>query len=223
MQGVRLTLAAFVCGVSNALGLGELRLDSGIDQAVSGHNSVTGRGGPVARRTFVSRWRFRKLFQSAALTRPFFLTRPALCAGGEKQPAVFRVESKPIPVREPPETFHRRAAPSQWPDVREYTLLLESALVRFRRWCFCFANAPPTLRQRLRPASPHRQLLQREPRQSAQSLRRSPSFPQLEAAGAAQYTTVRVITLWDMRGAHRPVTAVDMLQHWRIRAPTPGL
>lgn len=200
------TLAALYVGVSNALGLGELRLDSALNQPLSATIQLQGGEGLSPEDIRVSLAN-QEAFQSAGIDRPFFLTDLRFVPVVENNQLFIRVESS-RPVREPYLNFLVELRRPNGRMLREYTLLLDPPL--YDPQAGVLANAPrpapaPALSSPQRPV-----VAAAQPRSSAQPAPQ-PELPQLEAAsGAAQYTTVRGDTLWDIAAAQRPSNSVDI-------------
>ncbi|HSP32276.1 MAG TPA: peptigoglycan-binding protein LysM, partial [Halomonas sp.] len=120
------TLAALYVGVSNALGLGELQLDSALNQPLSASIQLQGGEGlsPDDIRVSLAN---QEAFQSAGIDRPFFLTDLRFVPVVENNRLFIRVESS-RPVREPFLNFLVELRRPNGRMLREYTLLLDPPL-----------------------------------------------------------------------------------------------
>lgn len=218
------TLAALYVGVSNALGLGELRLDSALNQPLSAIIQLQGGEGLSPEDIRVSLAN-PEAFQNAGIDRPFFLTDLRFVPVVENNRLLIRVESSQ-PVREPYLSFLVELRRPNGRMLREYTLLLDPPL--YNPHTGVIANAPQRAsaapaaavqRPQVAAAQP-RQPVPTQPRQSAAA---QPTLPKLQpAAGADEYTTVSGDTLWDIAAAKRPDNRVDITTNVQaIRALNP--
>ncbi|WP_022964183.1 type IV pilus assembly protein FimV [Halopseudomonas pelagia] len=209
------TLAALYVGVSNALGLGELRLDSALNQPLSAIIQLQGGEGlaPTDIRVSLAN---QEAFQSAGIDRPFFLTDLRFVPVVENNQLFIRVESS-RPVREPYLNFLVELRRPNGRMLREYTLLLDPPL--YDPQAGVLADAP-----RQAPASsPQRPVVAAAQPRSSYQADPQPDLPQLTPApGADQYTTVSGDTLWDIAAAQRPDSSVNIRTNMlAIRALNP--
>lgn len=215
------TLAALYVGVSNALGLGELRLDSALNQPLSAIIQLQGGEGLSPEDIRVSLAN-QEAFENAGIDRPFFLTDLRFVPLVENNRLLIRVESS-RPVREPYLNFLVELQRPNGRMLREYTLLLDPPL--YNRQTGIIANAPqrasaaPVPRPQVAAAQPRQQAAE-QPRQRAAP---QPTLPKLKpVAGADEYTTVAGDTLWDIAAAQRPDSRVDITTNvLAIRALNP--
>jgi pilus assembly protein FimV len=214
------TLAALYVGVSNALGLGELRLDSALNQPLSASIQLQGGEGLSPEDIRVSLAN-QEAFQNAGIDRPFFLTDLRFVPVVENNRLFIRVEST-RPVREPFLNFLVELRRPNGRMLREYTLLLDPPL--YDPQAGSIASAPPPVpaagnrRPIVAAAQPRDQVQSAEPRsegpQSSDAQFAQPALPDLPeiqpASGADEYTTVSGDTLWDIAAAQRPDSSVDI-------------
>lgn len=218
------TLAALYMGVSNALGLGELQLDSALNQPLSARIQLQGSEGLSADDIRVSLAN-QDAFESAGIDRPFFLNNLRFIPVVENNRLFIRVESNQ-PVREPYLNFLVELRRPNGRVLREYTLLLDPPL--YNPQSGAIAKAPvqapagDTRRPMVAPAQPRDQVARSvRPQQSPQPAQ--PALPELQPAlGADEYTTVAGDTLWDIAVAQRPDSNVDVRTYMlAIRALNP--
>ncbi|WP_174958854.1 FimV family protein [Halopseudomonas pelagia] len=211
------TLAALYVGVSNALGLGELRLDSALNQPLSASIQLQGGEGLSPEDIRVSLAN-QEAFQNAGIDRPFFLTDLRFVPVVENNRLFIRVEST-RPVREPFLNFLVELRRPNGRMLREYTLLLDPPLYDPQAGAIANATPPAPAAGSRRPivaaAQPRDQVQSAEPRSEGQQSS-DPQFAQSElpeiqpASGADEYTTVSGDTLWDIAAAQRPDSSVDI-------------
>lgn len=211
------TLAALYVGVSNALGLGELRLDSALNQPLSASIQLQGGEGLSPEDIRVSLAN-QEAFQNAGIDRPFFLTDLRFVPVVENNRLFIRVEST-RPVREPFLNFLVELRRPNGRMLREYTLLLDPPLYDPQAGAIANATPPAPAAGSRRPivaaAQPRDQVQSAEPRsegqQSSDAQFAQPELPEIRpASGADEYTTVSGDTLWDIAAAQRPDSSVDI-------------
>ena len=192
------SLAALYVGVSSALGLGEMQLNSALNQPLSAIIVLQGAEGLSPDDVLVS-LADAATFDDAGINRPFFLTdlrfKPVL--RGNK--LAIQVQSSQ-PVREPYLNFLVELRRPNGRLLREYTLLLD----------------PPLYGNNARAPS----MPQAAPPARVQSAARAPApvaapvaqpLPDLQPqAGAKQYTTVSGDTLWDIANRSRPAESASV-------------
>ncbi|MFO7704401.1 MAG: FimV/HubP family polar landmark protein [Halopseudomonas sp.] len=204
------TLAALYVGVSNALGLGELRLDSALNQPLSAIIQLQGGEGLTPEDIRVSLAN-SEAFQNAGIDRPFFLTELRFVPVVENNRLLIRVESSQ-PVREPYLSFLVELRRPNGRMLREYTLLLDPPLYNPQTGVMAKAPQPASVAPAAAVQRP--QVAAAQPRQQAttqprQQVVAQPTLPTLQpAAGADKYTTVSGDTLWDIAAAQRPDSRV---------------
>lgn len=209
------TLAALYVGVSNALGLGELRLDSALNQPLSATIQLQGAEGLSPDDVLVSLAN-QQAFADAGIERPFFLTDLRFIPVVENNRLFIRVEST-RPVREPYLNFLVELRRPNGRMLREYTLLLDPPL--YDPQTGVIASAPPPVPQ----VAPARPSVAATPSRQQAEARRELELPDLQPqSGANSYTTVRGDTLWDIAAAQRPDRSVSIRTNMlAIRALNP--
>lgn len=214
------TLAALYVGVSNALGLGELQLDSALNQPLSASIQLQGVEGLSPEDIRVSLAN-QEAFQNAGIDRPFFLTDLRFVPVVENNRLIIRVESS-RPVREPFLNFLVELRRPNGRMLREYTLLLDPPLYDPQSGSVAAAPSQAPLAQSRTPivatAQPRDQsgaYPAPSPTQARQpeidERYAQPALPDIQpASGADEYTTVTGDTLWHIAAAQRPDSSVDI-------------
>ncbi|SDS15920.1 pilus assembly protein FimV [Halopseudomonas xinjiangensis] len=209
------SFAALYVGVASALGLGELKLDSALNQPLDA--TIVVQGGenldPTDIRVSLAD---PAAFRNAGLDRPHFLTELRFTPTVQNNQLVVRVQS-PAPVREPYLNFLVELRRPNGRLLREYTLLLDPPLYQ--------PSSPAQPRPFAAPAtSPVRDsrpasAASTQPRASSAAA----SLPQLSpAADAGQYRTAAGDSLWSIASRARPSEAVSIAETMRaIRALNP--
>ncbi|KKO00555.1 hypothetical protein LCGC14_0126460 [marine sediment metagenome] len=202
------SLAALYVGVSNALGLGELKLESALNQPLSATISLQGAEGMSPSDILVSLAN-PEAFEKAGIDRPFFLSDLRFIPVVENDRMTIRVESN-RPVREPYLNFLVELRRPNGRMLREYTLLLDPPL--FNSGSSPIAPqqpqqpVPQPLRSATRPA-PVSEPERAPAEQPAQQL----DLPDLQPQpGAGEHLTVSGDTLWDIAAASRPANSVSI-------------
>ncbi len=207
------SLATLYVGVANALGLGELTLDSALNQPLNATIVLQG-GENVDPNDIRVHLADSAAFRNAGLDRPHFLAELRFTPTIENNQLVVRVQSRG-PVREPYLNFLVELRRPNGRLLREYTLLLD-----------------PPLYQPSSPAQPsYSRAPVTEPARQNAAVRAAPAgasapsapLPQLSpAAGAAQYRTAAGDSLWSIASRARPSEAVSIAETMRaIRALNP--
>lgn len=209
------SLAALYVGVTNALGLGELKLDSALNQPLDATISLQGAANldPADIRVSLAD---AAAFQSAGLDRAHFLTELRFTPTMQNNQLVIRVQST-NPVREPFLNFLVELRRPSGRLLREYTLLLDPPMYQ-----------PPSVQPRPAAAPVSSAPVSREPASAPrQGARAAPAtaapLPQLEAVpGAKQYRTSAGDSLWTIAAQTRPDDSVSIPETMRaIRALNP--
>lgn len=210
------SLAALYVGVTNALGLGELKLDSALNQPLDATISLQGAANldPADIRVSLAD---TAAFQNAGLDRAHFLTELRFTPTVQNNQLVIRVQST-NPVREPYLNFLVELRRPSGRLLREYTLLLDPPMYQ-----------PPSMQPRPAAAPVSSAPVSRQPasapRQSASAAPvTAVPLPQLEAApGAKQYRTSAGDSLWTIAAQTRPNDSVSIPETMRaIRALNPN-
>lgn len=190
------TLASLYVGVSNALGLGELRLESALNQPLNATLYLQGGEGVSAQDVVIS-LAGQGAFDNAGIERPFFLTDLRFVPVQEGNRLYFKVQST-RPIREPYLNFLVELRQPNGRMLREYTLLLDPPLYNPQ----AVVASPAVTRAAInRPVQPGQAA--RSSAQSAAPAR--PALPDLQPQpGAARYTTVSGDTLWEIASRQRP-------------------
>lgn len=170
------SLAALYVGVSNALGLGQILLDSSLNQPLSATIQLQDGQGLSASDVIVSLAE-PDAFEKAGIDRPFFLTDLRFVPVVENSRLFIRVEST-RPIREPYLNFLVELRRPGGRILREYTVLLDPPLYEPQRASLAApatTQTPPRARQ---PVA-----VQPVPLQSAQTSRAAsnPSRTQLQS------------------------------------------
>lgn len=209
------SLAALYVGVSNALGLGEMRLDSSLNQPLSATIQLQDAQGLSASDIIVS-LAAPDAFDRAGIDRPFFLTDLRFVPVVENNQLLIRVEST-RPVREPYLNFLVELRRPGGRMLREYTVLLDPPL--YDPQAGVVAMPAATLPQPARspstsampsaaPAPTPVRPQQSAPATASTALRELPDLqPQSDAD---QYTTVAGDSLWDIAVNQRPDRSVPI-------------
>ena len=206
------SLAALYVGVSNALGLGEMRLDSSLNQPLSATIQLQDASGLAASDIIVSLAQ-PDAFEKAGIDRPFFLTDLRFIPMFKNDRLFIRVEST-LPVREPYLNFLVELRRPGGSILREYTVLLDPPLYEPQRGTFAAPAAALTQPRASRPdAAPSipRQADQTRAAASTSSRTQLQSLPDLQPQeGAEQYTTQAGDSLWDIAVNQRPDRSVPI-------------
>lgn len=211
------SLAALYVGVSNALGLGELRLDSSLNQPLSATIAIQGGEG-VSPSDVIVTLANQEAFEQAGIDRPFFLSDLRFTPVVENNRLSIRVESSK-PVREPYLNFLVELRRPSGRLLREYTLLLDPPL--YDPAAVVGAPVSPA-RQASSSRAPAASGPARETpsRQAPQPLQLPDIQPQ---AGARTHYTVAGDTLWVIAENARPADSVSVRDTMlAIRALNPG-
>lgn len=194
------SLAALYVGVTNALGLGEMQLDSALNQPLSAIIVLQGAEGLSPEDVLVS-LADSAAFDEAGIERPYFLTDLRFKPVMQGNKLAIQVDSSQ-PVREPYLNFLVELRRPSGRLLREYTLLLDPPLYG--------NNAPAPVQSMAQSAPPAR----------VQSTNRAPApvaapdaqpLPTLEPqSGAKQYVTVSGDTLWDIAHRTRPADSASI-------------
>lgn len=194
------SLAALYVGVTNALGLGEMQLDSALNQPLSAIIVLQGADGLSPDDVLVS-LADTAAFDEAGIERPFFLTDLRFKPVMQGNKLAIQVNSSQ-PVREPYLNFLVELRRPSGSLLREYTLLLDPPLYG--------NNAPAPVRSMAQSAPPARvQSADRAPAPIAAP--EAQPLPELQPqAGAQQYTTVSGDTLWDIAHRTRPAESASI-------------
>ena len=198
------SLAALYVGVASALGLGELELDSALNQPLDA--TIFLQGGenlePSDIRVSLAD---AAAFRSAGLDRPHFLTELRFTPTLENNRLVVRVQS-PGPVREPYLNFLVELRRPNGRLLREYTLLLDPPMYQ-----------PPVVSQpRSYPAPVAKPInegrsTETAVRQAPAETRKTHELPDLApASGAQQYRTSAGDSLWGIASRARPNQSVSI-------------
>lgn len=204
------TLAALYVGVSNALGLGEMRLDSSLNQPLSATIQLQDAQGLSASDIIVS-LAAPDAFEKAGIDRPFFLTDLRFVPVMENDRLLIRVEST-RPVREPYLNFLVELRRPGGRMLREYTVLLDPPLYDPQATAITAAaapQAPPRIASAPAPvASPVERTDPTPPETASTALRQLPELqPQPDGQ---KYTTVSGDSLWDIAVSQRPDRSVPI-------------
>lgn len=205
------TLAALYVGVSNALGLGEMRLDSSLNQPLSATIQLQDAQGLSASDIIVS-LAAPDAFDRAGIDRPFFLTDLRFVPVVENNRLLIRVEST-RPVREPYLNFLVELRRPGGRMLREYTVLLDPPLYDPQ---VASVTAPAAPRTQPRITSAPTPVSAPVARQADPAATQSAStalqaLPDLQPqAGAQQYTTVAGDSLWEIAVNQRPDSSVPI-------------
>lgn len=194
------SLAALYVGVTNALGLGELQLDSALNQPLSAVIVLQGADGLSPEDVMVS-LADAASFDEAGIERPYFLTDLRFQPVMQGNKLAIQVNSSQ-PVREPYLNFLVELRRPNGRLLREYTLLLDPPLYG--------NNAPAPVQSMPQSAPPARvQSADRAPAPiSAPDAQPLPTLkPQ---SGAQQYVTVSGDTLWDIAHRTRPAESASI-------------
>lgn len=206
------SLAALYVGVSNALGLGEMRLDSSLNQPLSATIQLQDARGLAASDVIVS-LADPDAFEKAGIDRPFFLTDLRFIPIFENNRLFIRVEST-RPVREPYLNFLVELRRPGGRILREYTVLLDPPLYEPQRVTFAAPAAALTQPRASRPdAAPSipRQADQAAGAVSTSSRTQLQPLPDMQPQeGAEQYTTQAGDSLWDIAVNQRPDRSVPI-------------
>ncbi len=201
------SLAALYVGVSNALGLGELRLDSSLNQPLSATIFIQGGEG-VSPSDVIVTLANQEAFEQAGIDRPYFLSDLRFTPVVENNRLSIRVESS-RPVREPYLNFLVELRRPNGRLLREYTLLLDPPL--YDPAAVVGASASPARQpspsQRPVASGPARETREATPRQAPQPLQLPDIKPQ---AGARTHFTVAGDTLWVIADNARPTDSVSV-------------
>ncbi|GAA6130114.1 hypothetical protein NBRC116187_04740 [Halopseudomonas sabulinigri] len=194
------SLASLYVGVTNALGLGEMQLDSALNQPLSAIIVLQGAEGLSPDDVLVS-LADTAAFDEAGIERPYFLTDLRFKPVMQGNKLAIKVDSSQ-PVREPYLNFLVELRRPNGRLLREYTLLLDPPLYG--------ANAPAPVQSMAQSAPPARvQSADRAPAPIAAP--EAQPLPSLEPqAGAKQYTTVSGDTLWDIAQRTRPAESASI-------------
>lgn len=214
------SLAALYVGVSSALGLGELRLDSSLNQPLNATISIQGSEG-ISPSDVIVTLANQEAFEQAGLDRPFFLTDLRFTPVVENNRLSIRVESSK-PVREPYLNFLVELRRPNGRLLREYTLLLDPPL--YDPAAVVGAQVSPARQtspgQGSVASSTARETREAPPRPAAQPLQLPDITPQ---AGAPTHYTVAGDTLWVIAENARPTDAASVRDTMlAIRALNPG-
>lgn len=208
------SLAALYVGVTNALGLGELRLDSALNQPLSATISIQG-GENVSPSDVLISLASPDAFEKAGIDRPHFLTDLRFIPVVENQRLIIRVESN-RPVREPYLNFLVELRRPNGRMLREYTVLLDPPLFNGGATAAAAVSAPvsprsePASQPRPAPAAPVERAAAAPPasapaRQQARPPVTTLDLPDLSPAPDARtHRTAPGDTLWDLAVQHRP-------------------
>ncbi len=194
------SLASLYVGVTNALGLGEMQLDSALNQPLSAIIVLQGAEGLSPDDVLVS-LADTAAFDEAGIERPYFLTDLRFKPVMQGNKLAIRVDSSQ-PVREPYLNFLVELRRPSGRLLREYTLLLDPPLYG--------NNAPAPVQSMAQSAPPAR--VQSADRMAAPiAAPEAQPLPTLEPqAGAQQYTTVSGDTLWDIAQRTRPAESATI-------------
>lgn len=211
------TLAALYVGVSNALGLGEMRLDSSLNQPLSATIQLQDTQGLSASDIIVSLAE-PDAFDRAGIDRPFFLTDLRFIPVVENDRLIIRVEST-RPVREPYLNFLVELRRPGGRMLREYTVLLDPPLYDPRNVSVAVPS-PPQAQPRVTstPAAARPQRGATEPaRTTSQRAAAEPARTTLQQLpdmqpqqDAQQYTTQAGDSLWEIAISQRPDRSVPI-------------
>ena len=194
------SLTAFYAGAGQALGLGELQLQSALNQPLQAVIELQDSQG-LSPSDVVVALADAEAFARSGLDRPHFLTGLSFTPVMDGQQLVIRVESQ-RPVREPYLNFLVQVTRSNGSLLREYTLLLDPPLYKPEP---VVASATPQPQRS--EAAPVRSAPAATPRQPAASL------PVLQPQpGAARYQTVSGDSLWTIAAATRLGDRVSVQQ-----------
>ncbi|UAW99753.1 LysM peptidoglycan-binding domain-containing protein [Halopseudomonas nanhaiensis] len=200
------SLATLYIGVANALGLGELKLDSALNQPLDATIFLQG-GGDVDPSDIRVSLADAAAFRNAGLERPHFLTELRFTPTMENNQLVVRVQS-PGPVREPYLNFLVELRRPNGRLLREYTLLLDPPLYQ-----------PPSAPQPRSFPAPAGNPVQQG--RAVDAAPRAPAAPRpaaapaalpdlAPAAGARQYRTAAGDSLWGIASRARPGESVSI-------------
>jgi pilus assembly protein FimV len=205
------SLAALYVGVSNALGLGEMRLDSSLNQPLSATIQLQDAQGLSASDIIVS-LAAPDAFDRAGIDRPFFLNDLRFVPVVENNRLLIRVEST-RPVREPYLNFLVELRRPGGRMLREYTVLLDPPLYDPQKVSVTTPAAPRTqARVTSAPATATAPVASRADQAVTQPASTAlQSLPDLQPqSGAQQYTTVAGDSLWDIAVNQRPDSSVPI-------------
>ncbi|GGD08485.1 type IV pilus assembly protein FimV [Halopseudomonas salina] len=209
------SLAALYVGVSNALGLGEMRLDSSLNQPLSATIQLQDAQGLSASDIIVS-LAAPDAFDRAGIDRPFFLTDLRFVPVVENNRLLIRVEST-RPVREPYLNFLVELRRPGGRMLREYTVLLDPPLYDPQAASIAAPVAPRTQPPVVSAPAPASAPVARQADQAVAQPASQPastalqSLPDLQPqSGARQYTTVAGDSLWDIAVNQRPDSSVPI-------------
>lgn len=192
------SLAVLYAGVSHALGLGELQLESALHQPLRATISLNGAQGLQPGDVRIS-LADAEAFSRVGIERPHFLTDLRFTPVMLGQQLAVRVESN-RPVNEPYLNFLVQLHRPGGLLLREYTLLLDPPL--YQPTPIMAASAMPE------PVSAAVSVVSAPPSVPAPS---QPSLPRLEPEpGASQYQTTSGDSLWAIAAATRPDSSVPV-------------
>lgn len=226
------SLAALYVGVASAQGLGELRLDSALNQPLSAVISIQG-GENISPSDLLVTLASPEAFEKAGIERPHFLTDLRFIPVIEDRRLIIRVESN-RPVREPYLNFLVELRRPNGRMLREYTVLLDPPLFNSSAassTAFSVPAAPAQEPRRPRPAPPEpvsrtnaAPVPSSAPRSQAPLTAASLDLPDIKPApGARIHTTVAGDTLWDIAARNRPDRSVGIRDSMAaIKSLNPG-
>lgn len=198
------SVAALYAGVSNALGLGEVELQSALNQPLNATIQLQGGAGVSPEDIRVS-LAGADAFANAGMERPFFLSDLRFIPVVQGDELIIRVESSK-PVREPYLNFLVELRQPNGRVLREYTLLLDPPM--YDSGAALSAQAPASVSA---PEQPRRSGNTAAAGTNRPAPPPQPQLPDIVAQpGAATYNTVSGDTLWDIAAKTRPADSVSI-------------
>ncbi|QIB52067.1 FimV family protein [Pseudomonas sp. OIL-1] len=198
------SVAALYAGLSNALGLGEVELQSALNQPLNAIIQLQGSQGFSPEEIRVS-LAGAEAFANAGIERPFFLSDLRFTPVITGNEMVIRIESSK-PVLEPYLNFLVELRQPNGRVLREYTLLLDPPLYDPNAGLLSQAparqaSAAPVPRTGSSSSSTNRSAAPARPAQ----------LPDITAQpGASTYNTVAGDTLWEIAAKTRPTDSVSI-------------
>ncbi|MEH6566055.1 MAG: FimV/HubP family polar landmark protein [Halopseudomonas sp.] len=194
------SLAALYVGVTNALGLGEMQLDSALNQPLSATIVLQGAEGLSPDDVLVS-LADAAAFDEAGIERPYFLTDLRFKPVMQGSKLAIQVDSSQ-PVREPYLNFLVELRRPNGRLLREYTVLLDPPL---------YGNNAPAPVQSMPQSAPPARVQSADRAPAPISAPDAQPLPDLKPqSGAQQYTTVSGDTLWDIAQRTRPAESASI-------------
>lgn len=199
------SVAALYAGLSNAVGLGEVELQSALNQPLSATLHLQGSAGVSLEDIRVS-LAGADAFANAGIERPFFLSDLRFVPVVKGGQLLVRIESSE-PVLEPYLNFLVELRQPNGRVLREYTLLLDPPMYDAN------ASLPSQTPARASTPAPARRTANSSSSASNRptTAERQPQLPDITAQPNADiYSTVAGDTLWDIAAKTRPADSVSI-------------